>query len=221
MEGREEAKRVSEVYGIGLGACQFQEGGEGENGRRRDGAEGPRTLEGRRETHLPVADAAVGRSRQINPTIKRKDDVLFSVIARWRNRHFGANLFRASTFLRQALYSVGKKTQIHATFLLFQVPIKAIASLSSAEDKPFWDVHGCPHNCPRGRQDRVAQTKEDSAKVTHARVRAAIGDPHVRLSIISFLSPGTHHPRRLSVCLPVCLSPFLAGNGRMGTLVMG
>ena len=151
MEGREEAKRVSEVYGIGLGACQFQEGGEGENGRGRDGAEGPRTPEGRRETHLPVADAAVGRSRQINPTIKRKDDVLFSVIARWRNRHFGANLFRASTFLRQALYSVGKKTQIPATFLLFQVPIKDIASLSSAEDKPFWDVHECPHNCPRGR----------------------------------------------------------------------
>ena len=55
---------MSEVYGIGLGACQFQEGGEGENGRAAppDGADDGRP-DGRRETHLPVA---VGRGRAIS-----------------------------------------------------------------------------------------------------------------------------------------------------------
>ena len=191
-------------------------------------AEGPRTDAGGAPRNSSPGRSRGGRSRQINPTIKRKDDVLFSVIARWRNRHFGANLFRASTVLRQTPYSGRKKTQIHARFLLFQVPCLSRTSHLSAQLRTSLfgmstDVH--THNCPRGRQDRVAQTKEDSAKVTHdARVRAAIGDPHVRLSIISFLSPGTYTSSASSICLSVYPSVSrhpCRETGAGGTLVMG
>ena len=193
-------------------------------------AEGPRTDAGGapRNSSPGRSRGGRGRSRQINPTIKRKDDVLFSVIARWRNRHFGANLFRASIVLRQTPYSGRKKTQIYARFLLFQVPCLSRTSHLSAQLRTSLfgmstDVH--THNCPRGRQDRVAQTKEDSAKVTHARVRAPIGDPHVRLSIISFLSPGTYTSSASSICLSVYPSvsrhPCRETGGRGRSLVMG
>ena len=53
------------------------------------------------------------RSRQINPTIKRKDGrerLILRVIARWRNRYFGANLFHGMVGWRASFDAVKEVT---------------------------------------------------------------------------------------------------------------
>ena len=173
--------------------------------RGRDGAEGPRTDAGGAPRNSSPGRSRGGRSRQINPTIKRKDDVLFSVIARWRNRHFGANLFRASTVLRQTPYSGRKKTQIHTRFLLFQVPCLSRTSHLTSLFGMCTDVH----TTVRGEGRTGWRRRKRIRRRSHTQACARRSEIHM-FGCQSFLSSHRGHiirvvyPRRLSVCLSTC-----------------
>ena len=180
-------------------------------------AEGPRTDAGGAPRNSSPGRSRGGRSRQINPTIKRKDDVLFSVIARWRNRHFGANLFRASIVLRQTPYSGRKKTQIYARFLLFQVPCLSRTSHLSAQLRTSlfgMSTDVSTHTTVRGEGRTGWRRRKRIRRRSHTHACARRSEIHM-FGCQSFLSSHrghTHHPRRLSVCLSTRLSlAILAG----------
>ena len=91
-----------------------------------------RTPEGRRETHLPVADVT-RRSRSVAPDQSHNQEEGRRLILRdcaVAQQTFRGQLVSCHAQFSDRHYGGGTKTQMLARFLLFQVPIKDIASLS-------------------------------------------------------------------------------------------
>ena len=134
------------------------------------------------------------------------------MIARWRNRHFGANLFHATRSFPTDTTAVERKLKCSPDFSYFKCLSRT--SHLSAEDKPFRMFHGCPHATVRGEGGTGWRRRKRIRRRSHTHACARRSEIHM-FGCQSFLSSHrghTHHPRRLSVCLSTRLSlAILAG----------